>query len=75
MTYLAHRKAQKQKPFVAYRSRLNCGLGVVHEIAPEPDWLKKIGEASKRRGTDRLTMRAIDVEIAAARRQMRMRAR
>lgn len=47
----------------------------VDEIAPEPDWLKKIGEASKRRGTDKLTMRAIDVEIAAVRRQMRMRAR
>lgn len=47
----------------------------VDEIAPEPDWLKKIGEASKRRGTDKLTMRAIDVEIAAVRRQMRLRAR
>lgn len=47
----------------------------VDEIAPEPDWLKKIGEASKRRGTDKLTMRAIDVDIAAVRRQMRMRAR
>lgn len=47
----------------------------VDEIAPEPDWLKKIGEASKRRGTDKLTMRAIDVEIAAVRRQMRMQAR
>lgn len=47
----------------------------VDEIAPEPDWLKKIGDASKRRGTDKLTLRAIDVEIAAARRQMRMRTR
>ena len=47
----------------------------VDEIAPEPDWLKKIGDASKRRGTDKLTMRAIDVEIAVARRQIRMRTR
>jgi prevent-host-death family protein len=47
----------------------------VDAIAPEPNWLAKIGEASKRRGTDTLTMRAINVEIAAARRQMTTRAR
>jgi len=33
-----------------------------------PDWLKDIWVASKRRGTDKLTMRQIDAEIAAARR-------
>ena len=33
-----------------------------------PDWLEDIWGASKRRGTDKLTMRQIDAEIAAARR-------
>jgi len=47
----------------------------IDAIAPEPNWLTKIGEASKRRGTDKLTMRSIGVEIAAARRQMARRAR
>ena len=47
----------------------------IDAIAPEPDWLAKIGDASKRRGTDKLTMRSIGIEIAAARRQMATRAR
>ena len=47
----------------------------IDAIAPEPDWLGKIGEASKRRGTDKLTMREINVEIAAVRRQSAKRAR
>ena len=47
----------------------------IDAIAPEPDWLTKIGDASRRRGTDKLTMRSIGVEIAAARRQMATRAR
>jgi len=41
----------------------------VDTVAPAPDWLKAIQEASKRRGTDKLTMRQIDAEIAAARRE------
>ena len=47
----------------------------IDAIAPEPNWLTKIGEASKRPSTDTPTMRAITVEIAAARRQMATRAR
>jgi hypothetical protein len=34
-----------------------------------PAWLKEIWASSKRRGTDRLTMREIDAEIAAVRRE------
>lgn len=41
----------------------------VDTIAPAPEWLTSIQEASKRRGTDTLTMRQIDTEIAAARRE------
>jgi len=35
--------------------------------APEPEVLKRLGEASIRRGTDKLTMRQIDRVIKAAR--------
>jgi len=41
----------------------------VDTIAPAPKWLADIQAASKRRGTDKLTMRQIDAEIAKARRQ------
>ena len=43
----------------------------VDTIAPEPGWLKKIRNAAKRRGTDRLTMREIDAIVADTRRQRR----
>ena len=36
--------------------------------APEPEVLRLIGEESVRKGTDKLTSRQIDREIAAARR-------
>ncbi len=35
----------------------------VDTIAPTPKWLADIQAASKRRGTDKLTMRQIDTEI------------
>jgi AbrB family looped-hinge helix DNA binding protein len=40
-----------------------------------PEWLKAIQEASTRRGTDKLTMRQIDAEIAAVRRARRTKGR
>ncbi|MBV9574558.1 MAG: type II toxin-antitoxin system Phd/YefM family antitoxin [Acidobacteriales bacterium] len=40
----------------------------VRLAAPEPEILRLIGNESVRRGTDRLTSRQIDREIAAARR-------
>ena len=43
----------------------------VDTIAPEPGWLNKIRDASKRRGTDRLTMREIDAIVADTRRERR----
>jgi prevent-host-death family protein len=36
-------------------------------VAPAPDWLKNIWADAKKNGTDRLTMRDIDEEIAAVR--------
>lgn len=40
-------------------------------VAPAPAWLKRLGQASKRRGTDKLTGRQIDAEIRASRRHRR----
>ena len=43
----------------------------VNTIAPEHEALTHIGEASKRRGTDKITQREIDEEIAAYRKEKR----
>jgi prevent-host-death family protein len=43
----------------------------INTIAPPPKWLADIQAASKRRGTDKLTMRQINAEIAAARREQK----
>ena len=41
----------------------------VRLAAPEPEVLRLIGEESKRKGTDKLTMRQIQREVRAARNQ------
>ena len=43
----------------------------IDTVSPEPGWLKEIQAASRRRGTGRLTLRQINAEIAAARREGR----
>ena len=43
----------------------------IDTIAPAPKWLKEIQAASKRRGTNKLTMRQIDSVIAEVRRERR----
>jgi prevent-host-death family protein len=43
----------------------------VKTFAPPPDWLEKSWDSAKRRGLDKLTMKEIDAEIAAARRDRR----
>jgi prevent-host-death family protein len=45
----------------------------IDTIAPTPRWLANIQAASKRRGTNKLTMRQIDAEITAARREQKKR--
>ena len=45
----------------------------VRLAAPEPEILRVIGEDSKRHRTDRLTLRQINAEIRAARREKRAR--
>jgi len=41
----------------------------VKSVAPPPAWLEEIWAASRRNGTDKLTMREINAEIAASRRE------
>ena len=43
----------------------------IDTLAPAPEWLAKIQAASKKRGTNKLTMRQIDSIIADARRRER----
>ena len=45
----------------------------IDAIAPTPDWLKEIGLEAKRKGLNKISMRQIDAEIAAARRERRKR--
>src|SRR5260370_31516458 len=40
----------------------------VKTFAPPPDWLEKSWDSAKRHGLDKLTMKDIDTEIAASRR-------
>ncbi|HXP83381.1 MAG TPA: type II toxin-antitoxin system Phd/YefM family antitoxin [Bryobacteraceae bacterium] len=46
----------------------------IDTIAPTPDWLKSIGDEAKRKGLNKLSMRQIDAEIAASRRERREKA-
>jgi prevent-host-death family protein len=41
----------------------------VDSMGPAPQWLKDIQASSRRRGTNRLSMKQIDAEIAKVRRQ------
>ena len=43
----------------------------IDTIAPAPEFLKSIWAESRRKGLNKMTMRQIDAEIAAARREMR----
>ncbi len=45
----------------------------VKTFAPPPDWLEKSRDSAKRQGLDKLTIKDIDAEIAASRRQRRAR--
>ena len=45
----------------------------VKTLAPPPDWLEKSWNTAKRRGLDKLSMDDVDAEIAAYRREKRVR--
>ncbi|MBZ5678260.1 MAG: type II toxin-antitoxin system Phd/YefM family antitoxin [Acidobacteriia bacterium] len=71
------RKANRQKTrFMVGKPGEAAGVLVgiedyIRTFAPEPKVLKMIGEQSKKKGTDKLTMRQIDREIAAYRKEKR----
>jgi prevent-host-death family protein len=67
------RASQKKERFVVDRRGeptviIMSVKDYIETIAPPPQWLKDVQAASKRRGTDKLTMRQIDEEISTARR-------
>ena len=45
----------------------------IETIAPAPKWLKEIWAESRRKGTDKLTLREINAEIAAYRKEQRQK--
>jgi prevent-host-death family protein len=47
----------------------------IDSFAPTPDWLRQIGAEAKGKGLNKLTMRQIDAEITAARKERRKSAR
>lgn len=47
----------------------------IDTIAPAPEWLKAIRAEAKRKGLDQLTMRQVNAEIAAYRREQRAKAK
>ena len=55
---------RRGEPAVVIMSINDC----VDTFAPTPAWLQEIGAEAKRKGLNRLTMRQIDAEVAAARR-------
>jgi hypothetical protein len=71
------RKANRQKTrFIVGKPGEAAGVLVgiedyIRTFAPEPKVLKVIGEQSKKKGTDKLTIRHIDREIAAYRKEKR----
>ena len=77
---ILNRASQKNERFVIGRrgqpQAIIMGLNdYIDTFAPTPAWLAAIGEESRQKGLHKLTMRQIDAEIAAARRERRGKAR
>jgi len=73
------RVSQKNERFVVDRrgqpQAVIMGIkDYIDTFAPTPEWLKAIGTEAKQKGLHKLTMRQIDAEIAAARKERRQRA-
>lgn len=65
--FIVDRRGDPQAIIMSLRDYINT-------MAPPPEWLKEIWAESKRKGLDKLTMREIDAEIAAYRREARKKA-
>jgi Antitoxin Phd_YefM, type II toxin-antitoxin system len=62
--FVVDRRGEPQAVILSMDDYLNL-------VAPAPAWLTRLGQASKRRGTDKLNRRQIDAEIRASRRGLR----
>ncbi len=62
-SFIIRRRGEPQAIVMSIRDYVNI-------VAPSPDWLKSIQADSKKNGTDKMTMKEIDAEIAATRREM-----
>lgn len=58
--FLVERRGQPQVLIMSLKD-------YVDTIAPAPQWLRAVQSASKRRGTNRLTMQQISAEVSAVR--------
>lgn len=72
------RATEKRERFVVHRhgapSVVIMSLNdYIDTVAPTPEWMRAIHEEAQNKGLDRLTMREIDAEIAAVRRERRRR--
>lgn len=73
------RTDQKNERFVVDRrgqpQAIIMGINdYIDTFAPTPDWLKAIGTEAKQKGLNKRTMRQIDAEITAVRRERRTKA-
>ena len=64
--FLVDRRGEPQVVIMSIKDNISL-------IAPTPKWLRDIQEDAKRKGLHKLTMREIDAEIAAARREQRQK--
>jgi prevent-host-death family protein len=73
------RTAQKNERFIVERRGQPSVIimsikDYIDTVAPTPDWLKAIGQEAKKKGVNKLSMRQIDAEISAARKERRQKA-
>ncbi len=73
------RASQKNESFVVGRRGqpsvvIMCIKDYIDTCAPTPAWLKEIAAEAKPNGLHKLSMRQIDVEIAAVRKERRQKA-
>jgi prevent-host-death family protein len=73
------RTAQKNERFVVERRGQPSVIimsikDYIETMAPTPDWLKAIGAETNKKGLNKLSMRQIDAEIAAVRKERRQKA-
>src|SRR3972149_11830428 len=64
--FIVDRRGEPQVVILSIKDYINL-------IAPTPKWLRDIQEDAKQKGLHKLTMREIDAEIAAARREQRQK--